>query len=472
PPPLAPQHYGSPPVQGYVPGPPPLQTEPLPPHAAQARPTNWYYRMRMNRPQMTVMIAATLIFVTGGMNIGWSIGFRNRIYYHLTTHTKVAWFIGAIIGAPIGGFLPKAVPKRVITLLCATLVLIGGILNVTASRYDHDALTAGLYLNGIANGLLFAPTLALAGELAAFYMRGKLTTSTEQLSINFGIFLQILICDTWRPNDHHNDSFQPETVHGIIHCVFGFVGLCCAALMFIESPVDLLVAGRETAALEAVRRLQCDFPPLSDEPQLQEHKLYVAENKALPREHSCVEASSVFMKLCALRALSAISISCFVFDVLYQTRGDYIIFGACRLLGSFVATIFIEALGRKSLTLAGLLIGSGFAYATASQYFYPYLNVFMLLCFFQFFCGVAFTPTSAYLSEGYPLMRKQHFIGFAFMIEMLVFIILAICDPSAEFIYVIGGLFTGAFVLGIWGLPETRRTTLRESQKLFKATAF
>lgn len=59
---------------------------------------------------------ATVIFITGGMNIAWSVGFRSRGYYRLTEHTRVAWFIGAIIGTAIASFLPKILPKRVITV--------------------------------------------------------------------------------------------------------------------------------------------------------------------------------------------------------------------------------------------------------------------------------------------------------------------------------------------------------------------
>lgn len=351
------------------------------------------------------------------------------------------------------------------------MVLIGGIVNVS-SHYNVDALTAGLYLNGIANGLLFAPTLALAGEQAAFYMRGKFTTCTEQLSFNIGIVVQILLCDTWRPSHNHYDSINPETMHWIFNCLFGFTGLCCAAFLFIESPVDLLVAGREMAANDAVRRLQCDPTPYNDFYQLQEHRSYIAQNDELTREQSFVQACPILIKLSILRALNAISISCFMFDILYYCNGSYIIFGICRCIGSIFSSTFVDSLGRKGLTLAGLLIASIFAYTIGGLMFYPYNNKFMLLCFFQLFCGIAFAPSSAYISEAYPLKVKQSFISFTFMIELVVFIIFSICDPIQEFWYVIGGIYTATFVLGIWCLPETHRTTLREALQKFRPTAF
>lgn len=432
------------------------------------------------------------------MNIAWSVGFRSRGHYRLTQHTRVAWFIAAIIGAAIASFLPKKLPKRVITvsalslslslltlnhililalpflftqLFSSALVLIGGIVNVS-SHYDLDALTASLYLNGIANGLLFAPTLALAGEVAAFYMRGKFAASTEQLSFNLGILLQTLLYDYLKPSYNHSDGFNPETVHGIIDCVFGFFGLCFAALLFIESPVDLLVAGREMAATDAVRRLQRDFPPHSDLQQMQEHKLYVAQSERLTTEQSFVQAAPIFFKLGILRALNAMSISTYVFDLLYRWNGDYIVFAVCRLVGSFCGSIFVDVLGRKALTLVGLLISGGFAVGAATQLRVSRIIVCILICFFQFFCGLAFTPSSAYLSEAYPLKVKQNFISFTFMIELLVFIILSICDPFEYFLYVIGGFSLTAFLLGILALPETRRTTLREAQHRIHSTCF
>lgn len=194
--------------------------------------------------------------------------------------------------------------------------------------------------------------------------------------------------------------------------------------------------------------------------------MYVAQNEELTREQSFTQAFPIFIKLALLRALNALSISSFIFDVLYDCNGNYIIFGACRWIGSLLGSTFVDSLGRKGLTLAGLLVASAFAYATASQMYYHY--AYMLLCFFQLFCGLAFTPGSAYISEAYPLKVKQSFISLTFMVELVVFIVCSICDPFQEFLYVIGGIFTGAFVLGLCCLPETRRTTLREALQKFR----
>ncbi|XP_064545788.1 arabinose-proton symporter-like isoform X2 [Drosophila montana] len=412
------------------------------------------------------------------MNIAWSIGFRSTLYYYLTTHVRIAWFIGAIIGAAISGFLPKVVPKRVITLFCSMLVLISGIVNAS-TNHNMDALTAALYLNGIANGLVLGPTLALAGELAVFYMRGKICASTEQLSFNLGIFLQILISTTMG-SSYYSDGYNPERINGILAAVFGFLGLCFATLLFIESPVGLLASGRDIEATEALRRLQRPYVVNSEVyAQLLEHKLYVAENKELPPEQSFVQATPAFTKLCILRALNAISISSFMFYAVlvsagtsynyWETRWYYVVFGACRLLGSFIASFWMDSIGRKMSTLLGLVACGSLAFGIASQFHHPLYNgVAIMLDIFQLFAGVAFAASSAYLAEAYPLIVKQHFISLTFIVELLVFIIISTCDITNEFFYVIGGIYTAVFILAMWCLPETQRTTLRESQKKFR----
>ncbi|KAH8301886.1 hypothetical protein KR044_000310, partial [Drosophila immigrans] len=470
-PPLAqaPQIYTQP-AQHYVPPPPPPTTIVL------VRPTGCFQRSKMNRPQMNVLSAATLIFFTGGMNLAWSVGFRNTMYNGVSNHIRVAWFIGAIIGAAIAAFLPRVIPRRLITLFCSMLVLIGGIVNAS-TQFNLEALQANLYMNGIANGLAFAPTLALAGELAVFYMRGKIAASAEQLSFNLGIFLQIIVAATYTPSYYYND-FSPERVSGAIAAVFGFLALVFAALRFIESPVTMVATGREQAATDALRRLQrLGTPQEQTLAQLEEHKRYVADNNNLSTEESCSQAIPAFLKLTALRCVNAISICSFFSDILYYANTSYyywnqeyyIIFGAARLLGSCFATLIVDSLGRKGPTVVGLAGATAFAFVAASQEVFGYRNTIFWLYFFQLFAGFTFTITSAYLSEAYPLKVKQHFLSFTFIVEMLIFIILGSCDLVQEFLYIVGGICAGAFFMCILCLPETRRTTLRIAQQRFSS---
>ncbi|KAH8301883.1 hypothetical protein KR044_000309 [Drosophila immigrans] len=464
----APQIFTQP-AQHYVPPPPPPTTIVL------VRPIGCYERSKMNRPQMKVLSAAALVFCTGGMNIAWSVGFRSPVYNGVSNHIRVAWFIGAIIGAAIAAFLPRVIPRRAITLFCSMLVLIGGIVSAS-TQFNLGALQANLYLNGIANGLVFAPTLALAGELAVYYMRGKISASAEQLSFNLGIVLQIVIAGVYTPSYYHN-GFSPDRVSGGLAAVFGFLGLVFAALRFIESPVTMVATGREQAATDALHRLQRIVTPQEQTlAQLEEHKRYVADSNNLSTGESCSQAIPAFLKLTALRCVNAISICSFFSDILYYANTSvndfnrgHVYFAAARVLGSFLGTLIVDSLGRKWPTVVGLAGATAFAFVAASQMVVGYKDTILWLYFFQLFAGVAFTITSAYLSEAYPLKVKQHFLSFTFIVEMLIFIILGSCDLVQEFLYIVGGICAGALFMCILCLPETRRTTLRIAQQRFSS---
>lgn len=60
-------------------------------------------------------VIASFIFMSGGTNIAWSVGFRNILLTIMSAkHTLVAWFIGGIIGAILSCFLANKVPKRMV----------------------------------------------------------------------------------------------------------------------------------------------------------------------------------------------------------------------------------------------------------------------------------------------------------------------------------------------------------------------
>ncbi|XP_017043647.1 uncharacterized protein LOC108089767 [Drosophila ficusphila] len=480
-----PQYYGAPPGYGApaAPPPPPLSTQQTTTVVVN---NGWYSRNQKNKPQSNAVGAAGLIFVSGGMNIAWSIGFHGKLYYKTSDHNFAAWFIGAIIGAVLSCFLTNKVAKKYVLIFSSILVMIGGIV-IASTRNNGDATLAASYLDGIANGLVFAPFLALAGEVSVSYMRGLVSASIEQMCFGLGIFLQIIYTQSWNASSYQSyNSFSAENMKGVLSIIYGLFALIIGSLLCIESPVIMLANNDEQAAIDALRRLQRPYV-LTNETyeQLAEHKKYLAQNKDLSLAQSIRQALPTFLRLVFLRGLNAMSISSFIFlSIQYSLKitygkygsgylGWYIGFGVCRWMGNFVATFCMESLGRKKPTLLGLLVCSVLAFVIAAQYnirTYNTGNTIMLLVF-ELFAGIAFTATSPYLSEGYPLGVKQHFISFTFIAEMLVFIILVVIDwghsQGATYFYVLGGMYLFGCIFGIICLPETRRTTLREAQDKF-----
>ncbi|EDV40598.1 uncharacterized protein Dana_GF23845 [Drosophila ananassae] len=461
-----PQYYGNPP--------------PPPPPVVVVNSHGWMSRNQKNKPQSNAVGGAGLIFVSGGMNIAWSIGFHGNLYFKVTQHNFLAWFIGGIIGAFVSCWLTNKVPKKLILIFSSILVMIGGII-LASTRHNGSATLACSYLDGIGNGLIFAPFLALAGEVSVPYMRGLISASIEQMCLGLGILLQIIYSSAW--TDSKYSSFNSENLKGVLSIIYGLLALVIGSLLCVESPVIMLADNNEQGAMEALKRLQRPHTWTSDtDQQLRDHKLYLAQNKDLSVGQSICQAIPTFIRLVFLRALNVLSISDFVvtsfvyFFVNSYGLSYYVwfcVFAVSRWMGNFIATFCMESAGRKKPTLLGLLVCGVLAFVMAAQFnilTYNTGNTIMLLVF-QFFAGVAFTATSPYLSEAYPLGVKQHFIALTFMIEMLVFIIIGVCRWSptggAIYFYIMGGLYIFGFVLSIFILPETRRLTLREAQDKF-----
>lgn len=364
-------------------------------------------------------------------------------------------------------------------MFCSVLVMIGGIIRA-ATSYNIEATEAGLYLDGIANGLAFAPALALVGEVSMPFIRGENAATVEQSGFMVGFFVQIFYVSLWTNTVY--SEFTVEQLQGILSAVYGLVALIFASLMCIESPVITLANGDEQAAIDLLRRLQRPATITNETyAQLEEHKRYLAQNKDLSTGQSIVRAIAPFIRLAYLRILNAMSLSTLMVGAVIISVAanpqssylwQYIIFALCRWLGTLIVGLCMESMGRKKPTLFGLLLVGGFAFGIASMLDdIPYgavSSIWVLVVILQVFAAFAFTPTSAYLAESYPLGVKQHFIAFTFIVELLIFVIIGVTDYSLNghviYFYIYGTLCILGFIVGIFVLPETRGCTLREAQ--------
>ncbi|XP_017017940.1 glucose transporter GlcP [Drosophila kikkawai] len=482
------QNYGQPqmtPAHTYGgPPPPPAQPPRDPPTRVEPPRGGCCSYNQKNKPQANAIGSAGLIFISGGMNIAWAIGFRGPIGYLTSKHNFIAWFIGAIIGALVTCGLTNKVPKKMVLQFASVLVTIGGLV-IACTHQNGSGTVAACYLDGIANGLVFAPFMALAAEVSVAYKRGINATSTEQLCYGIGILLQIVYSTSWSYGYYttYND-FTAENMKGVLSTIYGFLALLLGTFMTIESPVLMLANNDESGAIDALRRLQKPAV-LTDETyeQLAEHKRYLAENKSMTLKESIGQAMPTFLRLAYLRALNAMSLSSFVIITLMlsiylsyglsSAQGFYIAFAFCRWLGTLISAFTADCLGRKKPMVVGLLVAACLSFGIGGRYgFGNYMSgVTILILFFAFFSGIAFTPSSAYIAEAYPLGVKQHFISFTFIVEMFVFLIIQVCDYNLmqgyNYFYIMGGMYIGGFILGCVSFPETRMMTMRGAQEQF-----
>ncbi|XP_034481317.1 uncharacterized protein LOC117786992 [Drosophila innubila] len=443
---------------------------------------NWLSRSRKNQPQWNAIGASSLIFVSGGMSLAWGAGFAEHSMHleliSMSVHMQVCWYGAAMLGALLSALLTHRTPQRPVYIFSSCLVLLCGVLFLTLPE-RAGAVTAARYLDGFANGLVFVPTLTTVGELSVCEMRGVLTASVEQLSCNFGIFIQLFYTAIW--NSGWSLTIVADQVHGLLSIFLGVAALALALTLCVESPVYLLLRRNEQAAVAALRHLQRPSMVTSETfLLLDEHKRYVADNRELSWGQSIQRGLVPLLKLTLHRSLYALSLTPIVWVALYKTAVEltpnfhtwpYVAFGILRCTGSCCVVFLMDSGGRKKPSLFGIFAGGTFAiaFATLFQRTPHMISALSMLFSFQFFAGVAHAASAVYLTEAFPLAVKPYFVAIVYILELLIRIGPCCFKTShndiAVYFYVLGGMSISFFLLGIFSLPETKLTTLAQAHR-------
>ncbi|KAL7733922.1 hypothetical protein ACLKA6_011626 [Drosophila palustris] len=447
---------------------------------------NWISRSSKNQPQWNALGASSLIFVSGGMSLAWGAGFAEHSLHleliSMSVHMQVCWYGAALVGALFSAFLTHRTPQRPLYIFSSCLVLLCGVLYLTLPG-RAGAVMAARYLDGLANGLVFVPTLSTVGELSVSEMRGVLAASIEQLSCNFGIFIQLFYTAIW--NSGWNLTIVADQVHGLLGIFLGVAALALALTLCVESPVYLLLRRSEQAAVAALRHLQRPSMVTSETfLLLDEHKRYVADNRELSWGQSLKRGMVPLLKIAVHRSLYVLSLTPIIWVALFETAvkltpqfhtWPYVVFGILRCIGSCCGVFLMDSGGRKKPSLFGIFAGGSFAiaFATLFQRTPHMISALSILFSFQFFAGVAHAASAVYLTEAFPLAVKPFFVALVYILELLIRIGLCCFKPSHEaiaaYFYVVGGISMSFFLLGIFCLPETKLTTLAEAhQKIRK----
>ncbi|XP_030372168.1 uncharacterized protein LOC115622384 [Scaptodrosophila lebanonensis] len=442
----------------------------------------WLSQWKKNQPQFNALAASALIFISGGMSIAWGAGFAAHSSHRqrLTLHMQICWYGAAILGSIIGAQLSYRVAQRPVYILGSCLVLSCGLLFVLFP--DHSiAIIVGRYMDGLANGLVFVPTLCSVGEISVYSMRGMHSAWLDQLSCNLGMLLQLLYTALWCTE--WNASIVADQVHGVLSLMCGITALGLTMILCVESPIYLLLRHNERTAVQAIRYLQSPYLVTSETClQLDEHKHYVTSNRKLSRSRSLLIGLPALIKLSIFRILNALTLTLVIWSALHETgRGlaeyihtwPYVLFGSLRFLGSLCGAVLMDSTGRKKPTLVGALTSGGLALSYAmichcEQFTSSALA--MLICF-QFFAGLTLTASSVYLTEAFPLSAKSHFVAITYILELgtrMMFTLPSSYAGTVMYFYGMGGIFLVFFLLAILSLPETKMITLMEAQEKFR----
>ncbi|XP_033149614.1 uncharacterized protein LOC108598139 [Drosophila busckii] len=424
----------------------------------------WLKRSRKNQPQWHALGAGAFIFVSGGMSQAWSAGFAAHSTHQPNLqqqfHMQFSWYIAALCGAII---------------FSACLVLVCGLLYLILPE-QAEAIIAARYLDGLANGLVFVPTLSTVGELAVLELRGLLAGAVEHLSYNLGIFMLVFYTAIWQSD--WNIALLADQLHGLLSIIYGVLSLALALTLYVETPVFFLLQRNEQAAIVSLRLLQRPYMVTSDTLlQLDEHKRYVAAQRELKCSRVLSNTLAPLLKLLVYRTLYALSFTPLVWCALYEAGSQltahfhtwpYVMFALLRLSGSCCIVPLLDGSGRKKPTMFGSFAVGATALSFATLLQLQASAALVCLLAVQFFASVAHTASAVYFTEAFPLAVKPFCVALVYAVELLIRLSFCYFVPAREdiihYFYFFGGVYLMFFALSIFCLPETRLTTLTAAQ--------
>ncbi|XP_061386635.1 inner membrane metabolite transport protein YdjE-like [Musca vetustissima] len=424
---------------------------------------------------ITSVYMGVFIFISAGMSLAQSVGWSD---INADRHFLYSWFIAVALGALVSILLGYVLPKKFIMASSAVLILAGGIIFASAPR-NIDALVAARYLNGMAVGLAITTYLIYASELSRNRIRG-VCLGLEQFSLSLGIAIQMITTSQWDVMS----SFSVNCLHGILDIIMAILA-AGSLIYFIESPVDFVRLGNDTAALECLSQLQQN-PSITMETnrRLEELKHYVQEQEYLsPRELLQRSLISLLKMLFFRSALLAFTYSAILTSLLaYSTQligftWTPILAACLRIIGSGMTLVIIDNMGRKlpasiwALIMGGLMVPMAVIVTHSMNLLnsHKMSTVVSLWICMQFFAGLYAPVSSAYMGESFPLRTKAFCMAVCVIVEQIIQIVIISQvsignDGSLMAMGIMILISAAAFFVT---MPETKKITLREAQERF-----
>lgn len=368
-------------------------------------------------------------------------------------------------------------------MLSILLQMIDAIICVSAP-YNYNAMVAARYIGGIGIGIITVAFIIHNSEVAPNNERGK-WCAVEQSGLGLGIAVQVIMDSMWNPALPIGNN----QVHGIIGIVFAIVGITILILS-VESPIFYL---RQN---DAKRANTCQWELLNKKANLEdckvafgENNLYVAEGTSETLIHELTVAMIPFFKMMLCRCLVAFSFSLPLTETIITSTIAWqgtmyswpiIVWRLLRWFGTLVAFAIIDSIGRKFLSMLGLICMAGLMLGMAGIYsnlsplnIQEEMKQVCQICMaFQIFAGMFVASTPAYLGEAFPLRIKSYLIAAIVIMEQLIHIIVIVTFGKNgnfyQYFLGVGIVMVICFVILLVMLPETRNMTLRQAGHRFR----
>ncbi|KAH8359724.1 hypothetical protein KR093_008610 [Drosophila rubida] len=425
-----------------------------------------------------------VMFSYGGMDMAQGLGWNMYTGIADREQFQFSWFIGVIIGAILASLSVSHLPKIYFYCVAIVLQLIDAIICVSAP-YNYDAMVAARYIGGIGIGLITVAFIIHNSEVAPSNERGK-WCAVEQSGLGLGIAVQVIMDSMWNPALPIGNN----QVHGIIGIAFAVVAIAILILS-VESPIFYMRRNDNAKAQT------CQWQLLDKKANMKDYQLayaetsrYVSEGSSEPLSHELTVALVPLLKMLICRCLVAFSFSLPLTHTIISSTTVWkgtmyswpiIVWRILRWIGTLISIIVMDKLGRKLLSLlglicmAGLMLGMSSIYNAPSNMYNPeqMAKVCRISMAFQIFAGLFVSSTPAYLGEAFPLRIKPFLIALIVCIEQLVHIIVIVTFDKKlncfyEYYLAVGIIMVVCFVILIIMLPETRNMSLRKAGYRFR----
>ncbi|BFF89959.1 facilitated trehalose transporter Tret1-like [Drosophila madeirensis] len=441
-------------------------------------------RFMRNTNRRTLTSSAIFWFlVYGGTDLAQSVGWNQPVsVILLTPEYQYSWFIGVIIGACVAALTMTFLPKTAYYLLGGIMQLTGAII-FTSAPYEYTALLAARYVGGVGIGLITVPFLIHVGEIST-PTRG-VDSAIEQIGLAMGLCIQVTYDTEWSLSL----DISTNLAHGIVGIAFSVIGLL-VTLVSVESPVFYIRRNQEEKARQCQQMLVAGNLPNTVNALFEEARLYVVESERRSLGEELSASVMPFCKLFFFRCFVAFTLSLpLTLSIVGSTAisegtvnaWPLYVWSAMRLISTLFAACALDTLGRKGVSLlgllcmAGLMLGMAGIYATpANIYSWYYMGqVCNLGLAFQAFAGLFICSSCPYLGEAFPMRVKPFFVGLIVACEQVIHIIVIVAfKPTTEYLFqyflIVGIIMLLGLIFFAVAMPETKKLTLRKAGELFQ----
>ncbi|KAM5351789.1 hypothetical protein ACJ41O_004512 [Fusarium nematophilum] len=393
-----------------------------------------------------------------------------------------------VVGALGCGQIADWLGRRMVIVLCLVIAYVAITMEFVATT--NELFFAGKFLNGFSCGALASVTVSYIGEITPLALRGMLTCLSA-LAYTLGPFAVALIVN-------ETGTFSNRWAYRAVFCAqYGFAVVATVFVFFMpESPWWLASKGHQERALKSLARLGSKGE--------EGEKRLAAINKTLDevkRETEgatyleCFRKSNLRRTIISIAPLMIQSLCGIAFVASYATYyiqlAGYstsesfklqIVQQAISMIGNIMSWYLVDRVGRRNLTVYGLLIltvilwlTGGLAVAGTAGAIKGTVAMIMLYCWWYNVTIGATAYTILCEVSTSRLRVKTVAIGLASqnaLNMMWSFVLPFLFNPDkanlgAKVAFIFGGLAVLSLVFLWFFLPETAKRTYEELDEMF-----